>query len=371
MTHTPRAPHSPQENVMAVRQRGTGWQADACWKGQRAREQFTTQKDAIAWEHNAVEAMKKGKPVPAPRDPAATSDYTTLGGLVEKVKVQRWQKPGAHQMVSCSKAFVEFTGPSVAPVEAFTQTNVDDFLDDVSTTKQITASTLNKYRSALSVLVKRAMSAGVLSLKPDLQWTKDGQPRIRFYSEDEEALALQLLTQWCGQHVGDFFTFLIYTGARTWREGAALKWADVNERGRSVTFWNNKGDGGELRFRSVPLIAKAYDAIMRYKGNKLEGPFVTLNKEDLRGPYDRLRSHVPALADTVWYTARHTFASRMVQAGVDLYRVQILMGHTDPKMTQRYAHLAPRNLLDAVSVLEGPSSAGPKAPHLGLVVDNG
>ena len=42
---------------------------------------------------------------------------------------------------------------------------------------------------------------------------------------------------------------------------------------------------------------------------------------------------------------RHTFASRLAMKGVDLYRVQILMGHKTPAMTLRYAHLSPDHLV--------------------------
>jgi len=48
---------------------------------------------------------------------------------------------------------------------------------------------------------------------------------------------------------------------------------------------------------------------------------------------------------------RHTFATRLVMAGVDLYTVKTLLGHKTIQMTMRYAHLAPGHLKQAVEVL--------------------
>ena len=52
----------------------------------------------------------------------------------------------------------------------------------------------------------------------------------------------------------------------------------------------------------------------------------------------------------VFHTLRHTYASRLVQSGMDLYKVQKLMGHSSIAMTERYAHLAPQNLQQAVEI---------------------
>ena len=49
-----------------------------------------------------------------------------------------------------------------------------------------------------------------------------------------------------------------------------------------------------------------------------------------------------------WYCLRHTFASRLVMAGVDFRTVAELMGHKTIQMTMRYAHLAPAHKLAAV-----------------------
>jgi hypothetical protein len=49
--------------------------------------------------------------------------------------------------------------------------------------------------------------------------------------------------------------------------------------------------------------------------------------------------------------SRHTFASRLVMAGVDIRTVAELMGHKTIQMTMRYAHLAPKHQLAAVQRL--------------------
>jgi integrase len=53
-----------------------------------------------------------------------------------------------------------------------------------------------------------------------------------------------------------------------------------------------------------------------------------------------------------WHDMRHDFASRLVMSGVDLFRVQKLMGHSDISMTLRYAHLATSDLQKTISLLD-------------------
>ena len=54
---------------------------------------------------------------------------------------------------------------------------------------------------------------------------------------------------------------------------------------------------------------------------------------------------------------RHTFATRLVQSGIDIYKVQKLLGHRDVKTTQRYAHQYPESLRDGVDILDTPPEA--------------
>jgi len=56
-----------------------------------------------------------------------------------------------------------------------------------------------------------------------------------------------------------------------------------------------------------------------------------------------------------WHVLRHTFASHLVMRGVPLVVVQKLMGHSSIGVTQRYAHLAPQIVRDAVLILDRPA----------------
>jgi integrase len=57
------------------------------------------------------------------------------------------------------------------------------------------------------------------------------------------------------------------------------------------------------------------------------------------------------MPDVRIHDLRHTFASCLVNAGHSLYEVQKLLGHSDPKITMRYAHLGQECLLAAAEVV--------------------
>ena len=54
----------------------------------------------------------------------------------------------------------------------------------------------------------------------------------------------------------------------------------------------------------------------------------------------------------MFHDIRHTFATRLVQKGIDIYKVSKLLGHKDIRMTQRYSQHCPESLRDGVEMLE-------------------
>jgi site-specific recombinase XerD len=55
---------------------------------------------------------------------------------------------------------------------------------------------------------------------------------------------------------------------------------------------------------------------------------------------------------------------RLVQGGVDTYKVQRLLGHKSPMMTQRYAHHYPESLRDGVAILDQMAGVGTRVGHV-------
>ena len=129
-----------------------------------------------------------------------------------------------------------------------------------------------------------------------------------------------------------------------------LSWPDINLARRNLTV---EGEGAKSgRTRHVPLNNEALQVLgtwgpttdLVFPGD--EGlPMTTLKTSWLKLAKDA------NLNDFRFHNLRHTFASKLVQRGVDLNTVRELLGHSDFSLTLRYAHLAAENKAAAVAKL--------------------
>jgi integrase len=92
-----------------------------------------------------------------------------------------------------------------------------------------------------------------------------------------------------------------------------------------------------------PRLVPIHSSIRRYARHL---PFTT-PKVTLQRAFDRARRRA-GLSHVRIHDLRHSAASEMINAGVDLYTVGAVLGHKDSRSTQRYAHLATATLADAV-----------------------
>lgn len=134
-----------------------------------------------------------------------------------------------------------------------------------------------------------------------------------------------------------------------------LQWSQVNLRERLIVL-----DAEEMKnFQSlgVPLNGNAFQVLNdRFKDRRSTHVFCKSNGS----PYSNWgvsrafkKACIEAgFPDYRFHDLRHDFCSKLVQAGVDLYTVKELAGHKDITTTQRYAHLSPERLKNAVAVLD-------------------
>lgn len=342
---------------MAVRQKASKWYADFVLQGKRYREfGFDTPGEAEAWELEARAALLRGKPLPfGPKDtraPPASADVRTIEGLVNHVVKVRWASMKSRVSEETARLYVRWTGPLTHTVDALSANSIHDYVAHLRDTGR-SGSTINRHLAAISRLMHTAISLNLIARKVELPRQREGEGRIRWFTEEEEAALLLTLRQWGAHRELDLFIFLADTGARL-GEARKLEWVDIASQERSVTFWETKAGN----HRTVPLTERARAAL---RGRRLaevgkSGPFQSINASTLRSLWDRLRTHHPFLQNAVVHTFRHTCASRLVQNGVDIMRVRMWMGHKAIATTLRYAHLAPRHLDDVLKVLEGGGS---------------
>ena len=144
----------------------------------------------------------------------------------------------------------------------------------------------------------------------------------------------------------DLCVFLIDTGARV-GEALGLRHGDVHNG--KATFWITKSG----RSRTVPLTDRAVCALAN-QARRAGGPFRHVPYQKFRYHWNAVKKEMGLKDDKqfVPHMLRHTCASRLVQAGIDLRRVQTFLGHQTIQMTLRYAHLATDDLDQCVIALD-------------------
>lgn len=213
-----------------------------------------------------------------------------------------------------------------------------------------TAAGLNRKIQAIKTSMRQAE---FWELLPPQNWQKvskfkENKGRVEFHTPQELRQILDVFNkEW---------QLIVLLGCRAGlRRGeiANLKWSDVDFKYNQLYIAPNKTEN----HRYIPIADDLRLALLKAKHEAKKNTYVVnvgntdnRNDKDYIGAYYRkATSDLPF--NCFLHKLRHTFASHLVQAGVDLYRVKDLLGHTSIQMTEIYAHLAPSDLKSAVKVL--------------------
>jgi integrase len=133
----------------------------------------------------------------------------------------------------------------------------------------------------------------------------------------------------------------------------ALRWSDVNLSNKQLTVTSKSAKSKKARY--IPLNTDTHATIQQWHSQRGERTYVFSGKEDkpltnVRKSWGRVLK-IAKIEDFRFHDQRHDFASQLVRRGVDLYVVKELLGHSTIQVTERYAHLAPKQLEDAVNLL--------------------
>ena len=147
-------------------------------------------------------------------------------------------------------------------------------------------------------------------------------------------------------------------------EQYGLLWSDIDFDRRVITLRDTKNGSS----RTVPMIDDVVSAFRQLKKLSLERKDRAIDRPNAApddvvfGIGDNKKWWEAALKDAKikafrWHDLRHTFCSRLAQAGVSLKVIQEAAGHKTIQMSARYAHMDHTTLQNAMSVLNRNAAA--------------
>jgi integrase len=223
-----------------------------------------------------------------------------------------------------------------------TVADLRQLMDKYSTTASATS-----YNGSLSLLrrtFEKAMEAGFCGSNPALKIKRLKAKKMKHDLPTAESFAeivADILSQRKAYSKAAAFSveFLAYTGMRI-SEAVSVRWRDI--KADHVTVRTAKNDG----FRQIPLIPACKGLLERMRASviptRAEDPVMLLKspREALKGACERLGIDHMRVHDL-----RHLFATRCIEAGIDLPTIAAWLGHTDGGVlcTQVYGHLCKKH----------------------------
>lgn len=339
---------------MRVYHRGKNWYVDYAVEGKRVRKSFGRQrKVAELYLKNTEVKIAKGEELSPKYDFVSLSDF-----IAKYLEYSRNNKSLSTYRTDLSRinSFQQFLkDKGIERLERITPAVIEEFKSLVL--KSSSATTFNHYLTLVKAMLNKAVSWRNLRENPlrEVKKLKSLNARqVRFLTDEEISAILDK----SGDLMKKVIRILLYSGMRR-SELVFLAWDDIDFLNKLITVQSKPETGfhpKSHRPRSIPINPDLEQLILDLpqKGKYLfdDGKGKPLHCKDY---YTKQFEKILKKADVKnanLHTLRHTFASNLVMAGVDLRTVQELLGHSTIKITERYAHLSPDHKTRAINVLK-------------------
>jgi integrase len=316
---------------------------------------------------------------------ASKAKATTLISFLENV-YRPWlvenRKSGTNAYKRIKHSFTKLHDKQL---EGLTSWDLEVWRKERRKTK-VSDSTLRKDLAELKAMVARAKEWGFIKLNQiyDFKYGRVEQNKISRYLTQTERTALynamdkreadirskrasgnewrhkrgyELMNDYDGQRFVDYLKPMVILALNTgMRRGElfGLTWENVKLTTAQVTIVSTQAKSKKTRH--IPLNTEAHETLKALKAQTNASTDLVFSRKDGHQLTDIKKSwglvvKLAALEKFRFHDLRHDFASQLVVKGVDLYVVKELLGHSSIQVTERYAHLAPKQLEDAVNLL--------------------
>jgi site-specific recombinase XerD len=212
------------------------------------------------------------------------------------------------------------------PADSITPQALSRWLEARQKENQWRPATVNRYKALFSLSFRLGMENGKCETNPArlVKRLPEDNEIVRFLSEEEEEKIRAVIERDFPEHMPEF-EIALHTGAPR-GEQYRLTWPGVNVDER-MTLRRTK----KRTTRHIPLNAVARAAFNQLKESSSGhgSVFVGERGKPLKKPrhwWEKVMKEA-GIEDLQWHDIRHTFASRLVMAGVDLRTVAQLLGH--------------------------------------------
>lgn len=342
---------------MSIIKRGGSWWVDIGFNHRRYRKRCpsNTLQGAKEYEVLLRSRLARGESL---TEPEIEKNYTFKEIALQwlEIDVKNNNKPSEYRNRKCvlNHTLIPYFGSK--KINGISTQDIENFKSDLLLKRAITRKSVNNYLSILRTCLKSALDKDVIVSLPKIRLLKvPPYEKYDFLTETERELLLKVsVGKW-----RDMILLAVRTGLR-FGELIALKWEDIDFKVNTLTVRRNivhsiEGSPKNNRTRTVPLTQSVIE-MLNQKAKDNEYIFHNDEGKPLHYTYCRKKLHrfckLAGIRTINWHTLRHTFASHLAAKGVSVFAIKELLGHSDIKMTMRYAHPDLPQLQNAIDALE-------------------